>query len=297
MMGKNNIQFYSWIMNISCKRMSGEMNTSVSNGFMNLLLTHFLLEEAGNKNYDSVIEGDDSLNYYDVRPPTSEEYREMGANIKIEYPDNISEASFCGQIFDPSDMDNVVNPLEALVTFGWVKNQYMFANAKTLKSLLRCKALSLLYQYSGCPILRETALYGLRVTQDISQADVMKTIDKMKMSMYERERIEMLFETSNEEMVFTNTVKDNTRNLVSRKFGIPVELQLQYENYIRNQTTLAPIVFPEFLHHMPQTWTHFYYTYGMETPEFTIKTANSIPSCTVTTGHKSIFYLRGDRLL
>ena len=131
MMGKNNIQFYSWIMNVSCKRMSGEMNTSVSNGFMNLLLTHFLLEEAGNKNYDSVIEGDDSLNYYDVRPPTSEEYREMGANIKIEYPDNISEASFCGQIFDPSDMDNVVNPLEALVTFGWVKNQYMFANAKT----------------------------------------------------------------------------------------------------------------------------------------------------------------------
>nr|WDS50660.1 MAG: nonstructural protein [Riboviria sp.] len=46
MTGKNNIQFYSWIMNVSCKRMSGEMNTSVSNGFMNLLLTHFLLRRS-----------------------------------------------------------------------------------------------------------------------------------------------------------------------------------------------------------------------------------------------------------
>jgi hypothetical protein len=173
-MAENRINFNTWRFGVDCKRMSGEMNTSCGNGVMNMLITFFLLEEAGNKDYDGVFEGDDGIVRYDYKAPTSQDYRELGAKIKIEIPNGLNEASFCGNIFDLDDLDNVVNPLEALVSFGWTNQQYMYAGEKTKMELLKAKSLSLLYQYSGCPILRSLALYGLRVTNKIKIEDVVK---------------------------------------------------------------------------------------------------------------------------
>lgn len=289
MMSNNIIEFYKWTMKLMCKRMSGEMSTSVSNGFMNLLITHFLLEEAGNSFYDSFIEGDDSLSSYDVRPPTPEEYEQLGAKIKIEYPNNLCEASFCGQVFDEQDLDNVVNPMEALVSFGWTTSQYLNASYKTLRSLLKCKGLSLLYQYSGCPILRSVALYALRITNDIPFEDAFEVQRKEKMGLYAKEQWIEVLDNYKEGNIFKNTVKDNTRSLVERLYKIPITLQVQFEAYMDLKSDLSPINFEPLMNLCHKDWVDYYQTYSSGRQPF--KTVKDLAEVTVTTGFKTKFFM------
>jgi len=292
MMSVNHIQFHKWSMKLMCKRMSGEMSTSVSNGFMNLLLTSFLLEEAGNKQYCCSIEGDDSLNSYDVRAPTSQEYLEMGANIKIEFPENLCEASFCGQIFDREDLDNVANPMEALVSFGWTRREYLFAKNKTLLELLRSKSLSMLYQYSGCPLLRSLALYGLRITKNIKDEDAISRFLKGKMeSHFRKMQYQDLISDTNKIHVFSNVVKNNTRLLVERRYKISVAMQLDIEKYLDNKNDLSPIIYEPLKQYCHPHWIHYYDTYGVncDSPDGR-KGFKSIPTIEVSTGFKCKFF-------
>lgn len=288
MMRNNYIQFYLWSMKINCKRMSGEMSTSVSNGFMNLIITHFLLTEAGNKEFDSYFEGDDSINSFDVRAPTSKEYEELGAKIKIEKPNNLCEASFCGQVFDKSDLDNVVNPLEALVSFGWTGRQYLFASKQTKLKLLKAKSLSLLYEYSGCPILRSLALYGLRMTNSISIPDMNFIMKKMRMDSYQRDAYVSMLDNYNEEQVFNNNVKQNTRFLVEKLYCISIKCQLEVEDYLDNLTDLVPLELPSLYGLMPKCWFDCFETYSVHVDN--AKTYSDIPYLSVTTGYKYRFY-------
>lgn len=288
-MSLNRIQFYKWALKIMCKRMSGEMSTSVSNGLMNLLITHFLLTEAGNKIFDSYFEGDDSINSYDKRPPTAKEYAELGAIIKIEYPENLCEASFCGNIFDERDLDNVVNPLEALVSFGWTSTQYIFSNAKTLRKLLKAKALSLLYQYSGCPILRSLALYAMRMTNDIPITEVKKIVMTHKeYTTYEKEQYIELFDNYDDNVVFNNVVKDRTRLLVERKYNIPIKMQLEIEEYLDNKMELSIIKLPQLLPLCHNDWIDYYETYGSGKSKF--RKFSDLEFVTVSTGYKTRFF-------
>jgi hypothetical protein len=287
-MSENRIQFYKWSMKIMCKRMSGEMSTSVSNGLMNLLITHFLLEEAGNKIYDSYIEGDDSVNHYDVRPPTVQEYADLGANIKIEYPSNLCEASFCGNVFDEEDLDNVVNPIEALVSFGWTTSQYISSNPLTLRKLLKAKALSLLYQYSGCPILRSLALYALRMTNDIPIKDIMKTAIKNKDN-YDRQRFLSMIDNFEPNRVFLNEVKNRTRCLVDRMYGISPDQQIKIEEYFDNKNDLSPINQPEIIKFCHPDWVDYYSSYS--TGKTSFKNRESIEKVNVTTGYSTKMFL------
>lgn len=289
MMSTNIIEFRKWTCKLLCKRMSGEMSTSVSNGIMNLLITHFLLEEAGNKYYDSFFEGDDSINSYDVRPPTSEEYKQLGANIKIEYPNNLSEASFCGMLFDVEDLDIVANPMEALVSFGWTTSQYTTASEKTKLNLLKCKSLSLLYQYSGCPILRSLAMYALRITNDIPLEQALVTQNKQKLSLYDKELYLEMLDNYKRNNIFENTVKDRTRSLVARLFNIDINTQLLMEDYLDNKQDLSPLDFSPFLQYCHPDWKDYYNTYSSGFEPY--RTINDIPEVIVTTGYKTKFYL------
>lgn len=272
-----------------CKRMSGEMNTSVSNGIINLLITHFLLEEKGNKNFDSFFEGDDSINSYDVAPPSSQDYADLGANIKIELPDNLSEASFCGQVFDPVDLDNVANPMEALVSFGWTTNQYTTATKTTRLALLKCKSLSMLYEYSGCPILRELALFGLRITNHIPIEKAKQVFSKSHTDSYHREQWLEMLDNYKDTNIFNNHVKNNTRCLVSKIYSIPIDVQLNVESYLKTKTELTPIVLPELLNLCHKDWIHYYNTYGSGFQPF--RQSKDIPMVTVSTGYKCKWFM------
>lgn len=288
MMSTNVIEFYKWTCHLLCKRMSGEMNTSCSNGLMNLLITFFLLEEAGNKDYDGYFEGDDGICYFDVRPPTEAEYLALGAKIKIERPDRLSVASFCGNVFDETDLDNVVNPMEALVSFGWTNRQYMYANESTHRILLKAKSLSLLYQYSGCPILRSLALYGLRVTNDIPMETVIAVEGKRKMGLYFREQWLETLDNYKDSNIFNNTVKSNTRLLVQTLYLVPIAVQLEVEQYLDGLTEIQPLQLPQLNGLFHPHWTDYYSTYHMNYKN--IKTKADLAPFNLSRGYQAKVY-------
>ena len=93
-------------------RMSGEMNTSLGNSFSNLMLYSFVaskldLEPVG------VVEGDDGLFLaYPDKAPTTEMFTEMGCIIKLNQFKHLSEASFCGLLFDEVDKQIITDPVK-----------------------------------------------------------------------------------------------------------------------------------------------------------------------------------------
>jgi hypothetical protein len=104
--GKNICLFRFFSVSTEARRMSGEMNTSLGNGFTNLMLLLFLFSELGEE-VSPVVEGDDSCTSYMNRAPTTKDFADLGFTIKIQTYDNFEEMSFCGIIFDPHDLVNV----------------------------------------------------------------------------------------------------------------------------------------------------------------------------------------------
>lgn len=144
------------------RRMSGDMCTSLGNGFTNLMIWAFLAEENGTT-WDGYVEGDDGIfAIYSGKAPTPAEYERLGFTIKISPGSDPSTMSFCGII--AADGQNIRDPGEFLNTFGWTSN---FSNGKdsTMLSLLRAKALSAAYEMPHCPIIRAIADRALVLTR------------------------------------------------------------------------------------------------------------------------------------
>lgn len=263
MHGKNVIQNMRLSFEVVGKRMSGEMNTSEANGLMNLMMTFFILEENNIKEYDAYFEGDDGIIGINGNLPTEKDYADLGARIKIDLPNKISEASFCGLIFDEEVGDNVCDPVEALMSFGYTTRQYITANKRKKESLLRVKSLSMLYQYPGCPILASLGRYGLRVTNHINDNQLMATYRKMKLNNYERQELDLIWkEYKGKTEIFHRSIDSRTRVLVSNRYRIPIETQHKIEQYLDNLNVLEPLVIPEFMELVSKDCIHYYETYG-----------------------------------
>jgi hypothetical protein len=164
--GKNQVDFKTHTAFIEACRMSGEMNTSLGNGFCNYMVYLFLHHELGNKDYDCVIEGDDCLGTFSGIIPTAEMYAELGFNVKIEIHDDLSTASFCGLIFCPEDYISIVDPIKVILKTGWTSRKYANCGGRMCKKLLKAKALSNVHQYNGCPIIVTYSLMILRLLGD-----------------------------------------------------------------------------------------------------------------------------------
>lgn len=279
-MGINKIRFKDFAFNMEAKRMSGEMNTSCGNGFFNMVLTMFILEVIyGIVDPPAAFEGDDGVAIHGPILPVAADYYNFGAIIKIEKPERLEEASFCGLIFDRVALDNVCDPIEALVSFGYTNRKYCLSSDSKLKMLLRSKSLSMLYTYPGCPMLRELGLYGLRITNDVKCTDS----ELMQMSitdMYTRELYENL---PDREYVMNKKIHINTRYLVESKYKIPVQVQIDFETYLHNKMDLSPIVYPMLQQYMHADMFDYYFRYKTEQPrpkihhdfiDFTVNTDN-----------------------
>ena len=124
--GYNTCTFKRFKLGIQATRMSGEMCTSLGNGFSNLMLMLFACHRIGSK-CTGVVEGDDGFFVCSPRAPTSKEFKEIGFTIKMERHDSLTTASFCGIVFDTIDKINVTDPMEVLIGFGWSKTPYVGA--------------------------------------------------------------------------------------------------------------------------------------------------------------------------
>lgn len=255
--GPNYCQFRDkFTMVVDATRMSGEMCTSLGNSFSNLMAMMFIAEETKMESLKSRVEGDDGIFTFYGPTPTTKDFAEIGLIIKIDEYETLTEGSFCGIIADQDEMINITDPINALVDFGWTTRQYADASIKTLKGLLKSKALSLAYQYPGCPVLASLAKYGLRMTQDANYylGDLCE---------YEREIFKQLQDKFKGKIPHKE-VGLKTRLLVEKKFGLSVEDQITIETYLDNKVDLSPLDCQAILSNCHVDALHYYSNYVFE---------------------------------
>lgn len=255
--GKNVCENKNFTVEVPATRMSGEMCTSLGNGFSNLMFLLFVCEVEGIKDVAAVVEGDDGLFTCRSGSPTEQMFTRLGLNIKLERHSRINTASFCGIIFDPEDRINVTDPREAVVSLGWTFTRYSRAKSSKLKALLRCKALSMLHQYPGCPIISAYADYGLRVTRSV---DIRHILEKDR-SMSQWDRDQLLAAIRDEKHIKHAEPGMNTRLLVEDKYGITVEHQIMIERAIKAKNDLSPVHDPILMLYISPSWQSYYANY------------------------------------
>lgn len=270
--GKNQLYGHNFHVELEATRMSGEMNTSLGNGFSNLMFMLFACQEAGSINPIGVIEGDDGLFCMDGPQPTKEMFEKMGLTIKLEVLKDISSASFCGLIFDPVDLVNITNPIHVLTSFGWTDRKYCGANKKKLMALLRSKSLSMLYEYQNAPIFQALARYGLRMTEGV------RAVSAYHYNLYEREMYQAAYAFYNKHShILYKPVPLNTRLLMEREFGLSVESQLRIETYLDNLTGLQPLHLEIVTYMAPddakEMWCKFVAVHERNSPDRYIRTS------------------------
>lgn len=243
--GENVCTFKYFVIWVLATRMSGEMCTSLGNGWANFCLMSFVAYKS-NVKFKGEFEGDDGLAVVLQGKLDVELFERLGMRIKLEKVSHIEEASFCGLLFDPQDMAIITNPVKVLANFAWGKAAYRGASDAVLRQLLRAKALSFLYQYPACPIVTELAIYAERLTRNVRIRKSL--IDRM--DQYERKRLSQALAWFEENK--TQIAKDenrhpigiNTRLLMERQFGVTVHAQLAIEGLFRSKQDLDPINLP-----------------------------------------------------
>lgn len=254
---------YKWIdVVIRGKRMSGEMCTSLGNGFSNLMMMLFTCEEVGARNVLGCVEGDDGLFRMEGPLPTAKDFERIGMIIKLEVHENINTASFCGMIFDTEDQIIVTDPIGQMCRFGWTSARYKFSKNRTLLRLLRSKALSMLYSYPGCPILHSLARYGLRSTGDVERADLKRS----DVTWWDRERRKMM-ERTEFSRVFNKKPTYGARLLVEQKYGVRIEDQISLESYLDGLDTVCELSHPVLDDLVPTCWQLYFNQYCFYAPK------------------------------
>lgn len=235
--GGNHIKFKNFEVRKLFARMSGEMSTSLGNGFLNLMLMLFLFHMKKIKDVSAVVEGDDGLATSDYAGPNSDDFKRLGIVVKLQQHDSLDEASFCGLIYNREELQNITDPGKVLASFGWASAQYFRSKSNKLRRLLRCKALSLAHSYPGCPIVQSLAKYGLRVTKGMNIGKLLE--NDRRMSNWEREKLTAAVKDERNLTFPEPGVK--TRLLMEKVFGITVDYQLRVEQYFDSKLDLSPI--------------------------------------------------------
>lgn len=254
--GCNKCVFKLFTLYVHATRMSGEMCTSLGNGFTNLMVMLFASYKLNLRSLKGKVEGDDGIFTFYGDVPDGEWFTQLGLIIKIVEYDELSLGSFCGILCDKDDMINVTNPIDALLDFGWTTGKYAGAKHKKLLQLLRSKAMSMAYQYPGCPILDALSKYGLRVTK--GSTFTYPTGDPYKAQMFK-----ILFNKYGSAFPIKK-IGLNTRLLVERLYGISIETQQNFENYLNNKMDLSPIDFGDLLSLVGKDQVDYYNKYSTD---------------------------------
>lgn len=247
-------KFVSFVM--GAVRCSGEMDTSLSNGFANAMTIEFLADLYNNKAH-FYVEGDDGIIRWVVkdRRPPDQAYKDLGLTIKIVSSTELSELSFCGQVYDMDDLVVITDVKEQLARFGWTNSRYVQASYNTRMQLLKAKGYAMVYQYNGCPILSKL---GRRILQLTSQTTIRKRIVE-QWDPHKRELLVQAMTSLPEEI----EPKPATRLLVERLYGIPVWQQYQIED----QLTHIELGSHNLPFDTPASWRHYFDTYSTTVPD------------------------------
>lgn len=200
-------------------RKSGDLPTSCGNGFTNLMACETCCERHKVTLIGALhricVEGDDGL-CETSQPLQAEWFAELGLKIKIEHYTYVWEASFCKLIFEPGSLLAIRDPCPVILKIGWSHCQYAKIS-RHWKGLLRAKALSLINELPGCPIINVLADRLLQLTQGAEAIyDPRDT--------YHRRYEELIPIISD----------DRVRQLFAQTYGVSIPMQLTIEQHFRN---------------------------------------------------------------
>jgi len=216
--GKNKIVHNKWLkMVVNATRMSGEMNTSLGNGWANLMVFAYIVESKGGK-WEGYVEGDDGIFASSV-DVTDEDYAMLGFDVKVIHHERAVEASFCG-IISSQEGEQIKNPRRVFSTFGWT-HSFINAGDHIMNELLRAKALSLAYEAPQCPIVGVLAREALRRTRGYDPRFIPDGYHNYEDVPRDETKLP-IFKPS-----------ESVRDLFARVFGITVAVQLACEAAIK----------------------------------------------------------------
>lgn len=252
--GDNYIKCKGFSARIPATRMSGEMCTSLGNGFSNLMFMQNYCDYTGQK-LCGVVEGDDGLfKFYGDQNFSILE--ENGLLLKMQSHDSLSTASFCGMIFDEESMQPITNPYKAIAKLGWSNRRYCRSNDHKLHALQRAKLLSTIHQYPSCPILTEFCKFGLRHNKSTDVLAKKLVCKSGNYSMYEKEKFFAAIDTA---VVFSEP-SPQTRELFDSLYMISSTLQLSIESRLAADD-MSILKDRNFIHLFPDYCLDFYDMY------------------------------------
>jgi len=152
MPGRNLIRYSHVSVAVDGVRMSGDMTTSLGNGFTNLVALAAICDEKGLQ-WDGFVEGDDGLFAVDG-DITEADFARYGHKVKMVRGYHLNEMGFCKMYYPDETYNNIVDPAELLAKFGWSHSLCRFGGKRTRDMLLRAKADSLAAEVPHCPIVK-----------------------------------------------------------------------------------------------------------------------------------------------
>jgi hypothetical protein len=146
-------------------RQSGDMCTSVGNGWVNFCVMSFVAAKAGwvrwGEPIHGLFEGDDSVFRCRTGPESDALLKGLGMRAKLASGVQPGEMGFLSNYWGPDHVP-MADPRRYLHRFNYVL--YKESNERVRMELLKAKSLSLAFEYAGCPILRSLAIAGLKLS-------------------------------------------------------------------------------------------------------------------------------------
>lgn len=231
-------------------RMSGDMCTSLGNGFTNYVLMKWICHRQGIE-CRGLVEGDDGI-FAVSREPDTTDLAELGFKIKMNIFKDLGAAGFCKQFFDPSDFHAVVDVRSLLAKFGWTHAVLRNGGPVVMEQLLRAKAASLRCEVPSCPIAvalvrmvdRCIGLKGPVLGEGPGGVNTYMEDERMQGGPAE-----------------LTDPTPASRALVAKLFGVTVAQQIAIEKYLDGITQLQPLGGP-VLEIMKREWFDYYSKYG-----------------------------------
>lgn len=253
-LGVNTLIFSSYLATVLARRMSGEMNTSLGNGFSNNMLIKFVLFLNGITIFELIVEGDDSLVCYNGPIFDDTVFVSLGFVIKMKYVESINLASFCGQIYNPVSFVVFTDPIKFVLNFAWLSMKFRNVPIGYIKELLKGKALCALYQYAGCPIVQPFVLRVLYLTKDCNTR-LDTSADAYKQQIYSE-----MIEKFKAGKIRPLPITIESRHIMADAFGVAINDQIIME-HIFSTMAFGPVVCPPIMLYCHQDALHFDFNY------------------------------------
>jgi len=236
-------------------RMSGDMCTSLGNGFTNLMVMLFLARENGST-VRGFVEGDDGLFTIKGEVPTLQQYAALGFNVKLSMESEINMASFCGQVYGRQSREIVVDPVYECLNIGWTTADQRHGKPLVLRRLLRAKAISLAYYCPRCPIVQSLTRAILRLTRGVDA--LFPTMNGNRDWWMHRLIGDVRTVTAGVERRLSTPPDAELRQMVSDLYGFSSDDQITLERYFDSWTELGPWSHPLLDARIPDVYRRYY---------------------------------------